>query len=566
MRKLKFTVAKKLWLGFSAVLFMLVVVGILLLMTMFRIDEEYKHLLNDRVHKVNLVNELISIQKDEVKTVQDLIINLNKKEFDSLKNIDEAYFIVHKKLDDITHDPDTKQLVKEVGLAKTMYTTHIEEALAKMKSQDNTEIRRVANEAEIFNDILMEKASKLKDVQERNMRNARENLDTVVFGATIFTVSLIIVATIISLVIAAAIISRSISRPVRKMTEGLTLIANGNLHIEEMNVRNKDEIGDMAFAFNKMTVDLRSVIQSMNDSAVQLAAQSEQLSASSEESTASSELVAESAAMHMKGSEQQIQIVAHNVLSMTELAKGIYQIGKSNEEMLQSTEKMNLFVDEGAAIVRVVSDQMNDIHSTITETAVSIKVMANHSTDIQHVTSIITDISEQTNLLALNAAIEAARAGEYGKGFAVVAKEVRKLAEQSKQSASEIASMVKVIQADANRAVHSISSGSEKIDMGLQASGKSREIFMKIEKAVNEVGNTVATVSAAIEEVQAVSEEVASGGDEIKKLAEQAAHGAKETNAATEEQLAATEEISSSSQGLATLAVDLQSEVSRFKL
>ncbi len=545
---------------------MLVVVGILLLMTMFRIDEEYKHLLNDRVHKVNLVNELISIQKDEVKTVQDLIINLNKKEFDSLKNIDEAYFIVHKKLDDITHDPDTKQLVKEVGLAKTMYTTHIEEALAKMKSQDNTEIRRVANEAEIFNDILMEKASKLKDVQERNMRNARENLDTVVFGATIFTVSLIIVATIISLVIAAAIISRSISRPVRKMTEGLMLIANGNLHIEEMNVRNKDEIGDMAFAFNKMTVDLRSVIQSMNDSAVQLAAQSEQLSASSEESTASSELVAESAAMHMKGSEQQIQIVAHNVLSMTELAKGIYQIGKSNEEMLQSTEKMNLFVDEGAAIVRVVSDQMNDIHSTITETAVSIKVMANHSTDIQHVTSIITDISEQTNLLALNAAIEAARAGEYGKGFAVVAKEVRKLAEQSKQSASEIASMVKVIQADANRAVHSISSGSEKIDMGLQASGKSREIFMKIEKAVNEVGNTVATVSAAIEEVQVVSEEVASGGDEIKKLAEQAAHGAKETNAATEEQLAATEEISSSSQGLATLAVDLQSEVSRFKL
>lgn len=544
---------------------MLVVVGILLLMTMFRIDEEYKHLLNDRVHKVNLVNELISIQKDEVKTVQDLIINLNKKEFDSLKNIDEAYFIVHKKLDDITHDPDTKQLVKEVGLAKTMYTTHIEEALAKMKSQDNTEIRRVANEAEIFNDILMEKASKLKDVQERNMRNARENLDTVVFGATIFTVSLIIVATIISLVI-AAIISRSISRPVRKMTEGLTLIANGNLHIEEMNVRNKDEIGDMAFAFNKMTVDLRSVIQSMNDSAVQLAAQSEQLSASSEESTASSELVAESAAMHMKGSEQQIQIVAHNVLSMTELAKGIYQIGKSNEEMLQSTEKMNLFVDEGAAIVRVVSDQMNDIHSTITETAVSIKVMANHSTDIQHVTSIITDISEQTNLLALNAAIEAARAGEYGKGFAVVAKEVRKLAEQSKQSASEIASMVKVIQADANRAVHSISSGSEKIDMGLQASGKSREIFMKIEKAVNEVGNTVATVSAAIEEVQAVSEEVASGGDEIKKLAEQAAHGAKETNAATEGKLAATEEISSSSQGLATLAVDLQSEVSRFKL
>ena len=131
---------------------------------------------------------------------------------------------------------------------------------------------------------------------------------------------------------------------------------------------------------------------------------------------------------------------------MTELLQEVGQISVSNEEMLHATDGVRNLVTKGSAVVLNVATQMDTIHTTFKETTEIMNNMAKHSDEIQNITSMITDISEQTNLLALNAAIEAARAGEYGKGFAVVAEEVRKLAEQSKNSASEIDSMVQVIQ------------------------------------------------------------------------------------------------------------------------
>ena len=192
--------------------------------------------------------------------------------------------------------------------------------------------------------------------------------------------------------------------------------------------------------------------------------------------------------------------------------------------------------------------------------------MARHSDEIQNITSLITDISDQTNLLALNAAIEAARAGEYGKGFAVVAEEVRRLAEQSKASASEIGSMVDMIQDASKRAVTSISAGSERVDDGIAATEQSRQVFEEIQYAVGDVTTKVEMVSAAIEEIQAMADEVSHGANEIQQLSGEAAASAGDTSAATEEQLAVTEEISASAQALARLAEELQAEMKHFRV
>ncbi len=86
--------------------------------------------------------------------------------------------------------------------------------------------------------------------------------------------------------------------------------------------------------------------------------------------------------------------------------------------------------------------------------------------DIKSMTAMNTDITDQTNLLALNAAIEAARAGEHGKGFAVVAEEVRKLAEQSKQSASQIVELVVAIENDTKQVATSVEEDLKKCTAG----------------------------------------------------------------------------------------------------
>ena len=209
---------------------------------------------------------------------------------------------------------------------------------------------------------------------------------------------------------------------------------------------------------------------------------------------------------------------------------------------------------------------MDTIHTTFKDTTIIMTNMAKHSEEIQTITALITDISEQTNLLALNAAIEAARAGEYGKGFAVVAEEVRKLAEQSKNSASEIEAMVQVIQSASSEAVKAITLGGEKVETGLSKTTESLSVFKEIQVAVGVVGAKVESTSAAIEQIQAMAESVSEGSLQVQRLAKQAADGANDTSAATEEQLAATEEISSNAQVLADLAETLQNNVSHFKI
>jgi len=213
-----------------------------------------------------------------------------------------------------------------------------------------------------------------------------------------------------------------------------------------------------------------------------------------------------------------------------------------------------------SSVVSDVATNMNMIHSTFNETTEIMMNMAKHSDDIQKVTSLITDISEQTNLLALNAAIEAARAGEYGKGF------VRKLAEQSKLSAAEIESMVKLIQNASATAVKAITSGGDKVVEGLTRTSESLQVFSEIESSVNNVVGKVESVSGAIEQIQEIAENVTTKTTTVLELTERAAQSANETSAATEERLAITEEISASAQSLADLVEKLQSDVNHFKI
>ncbi|RKJ59416.1 methyl-accepting chemotaxis protein, partial [Butyricicoccus sp. 1XD8-22] len=280
--------------------------------------------------------------------------------------------------------------------------------------------------------------------------------------------SLIVIA-IISVLLGlgmATLISNNISKPIKKMTVGLDEVAKGNLTTETIHIKNKDEVGAMAVTFNRMLVDLRSIVLSVRDSSSQLAASAEQLSASSEESLASAQLVATSAEQQLLSSDSQVKLMDSSVDSMRDLNVGMNQIAQSNEAMLLSSNSVHKLVNKGASVVSEVADQMNTISETFNETTEIIKKMEKHSNDIQNITALITEISDQTNLLALNAAIEAARAGEYGKGFAVVAEEVRKLAEQSKKSAEEITAMVNQIQLASGAAVRAITNGGTKVTEG----------------------------------------------------------------------------------------------------
>lgn len=550
-------------MGFSILLIIMLIMGGSSFYATNKMNAEFDLLIEDRAHKVNLADELISAQKERYIAISSYVL-FKTKEFVAQR--DESTEHAEKlmvELNESFRDSADAQLVSELTTLQLQFGELVDELSYSIMRASETQNRSMLRDANTLNVQIMEKATVLKENQQKAMQQSRNELETLTTTVHMITFVFIGIAIILSLVI-ATFISRSIGNPVRTMTAAIERIASGDLTINSLQIKNKDEIGDMASAFNKMTTDLKDLLEQIRFSSHQLAAQAEQLSASSEESLASSELVATASERNMKDSEAQSDLVGDTVTSVSKLTADVNQIAASNAQMLDAMRVVISHVTDGSTTVEQLSGQMNEADTVIQQAATIIQAMAKQSTEIQKVTSLITAISEQTNLLALNAAIEAARAGEHGKGFAVVAEEVHNLAEQSKTSAAEIGHMIASIQQATNQAVQAIHNGSDSVKGGLVATHESQETFTTISRSVDEVNNNVVTVAEAIEQIRSMTESISQSSIQVRKLAESTAFTAQETSAATEEQLAVNEEISSSSQSLARLAENLQKEVNRF--
>ncbi|QFF98196.1 methyl-accepting chemotaxis protein [Psychrobacillus glaciei] len=562
---MKWTIGKKMWMGFSAILCLLIVVSVITIWTMIDTSSRYRFLLDDRVMKINIAKDIVIAQKDTTRELMDyLLFNTDAAKKGIIENETLAKELAQEFRSNL-FSTETIVMMDDFDKKMNMFSKINDDLIAAKMDNNSLKINKLTAEAKTVSANMLKILKELEQFMQDDMDKTRADLNKYETGATNFVIGMSIVGVLLGIVL-AYFISRSISRPVKKVTAGLAEIADGNLLIEPIIIKNKDEVGDMATAFNRMSNDLREIVASVRDSSMQLASNAEELSATTEESLASSQMVAKSAEEQMVTSEQQVRHMDSSVQAMTELTQGVGQISISNEEMLYAADDVQKLVKKGSGVVREVTTQMNTIHTTFVDTTMIMHDMAKHSDEIQSITSLITAISEQTNLLALNAAIEAARAGEYGKGFAVVAEEVRKLAEQSKNSATQIASMVQVIQSASNDAVKAITAGEIKVDEGLSKTNESMDVFKEIETAVGEVGIKVESVSAAIEQIQAMAESVSEGSLEVQRLAAIAADGANDTSAATEEQLAANEEITANAQSLTDLAETLQNNVSHFKI
>jgi methyl-accepting chemotaxis protein len=148
---------------------------------------------------------------------------------------------------------------------------------------------------------------------------------------------------------------------------------------------------------------------------------------------------------------------------------------------------------------------------------------------------LINDIADQTNLLALNAAIAAARAGESGLGFAVVADEVRRLAERSKTSAAEIASIVSAVQGETNATVMAMETGAKQMHQGLtllvavsEANDHVRLTTQQQRSATVQVVETMEQLTDSSRQVSATAHQIAAAAGTLADLA-----GNLETAAAT---------------------------------
>ncbi|MFC4766447.1 methyl-accepting chemotaxis protein [Effusibacillus consociatus] len=342
-------------------------------------------------------------------------------------------------------------------------------------------------------------------------------------------------------------------------------LADGDLTVQ-IQRKSDDEVGQLAQAVETMRMNLRNLIAQVGSSAEQVAASAEELTASAQQSSKASEQIAAAIEEVASNAEHQTQSTVESSKAMQEMAIGISRIAENASNVSQASQDTTAKAELGNQSMRQAVRQMDSISASVEDSKAAILHLNQKSQEIDKILEVITGIAAQTNLLALNAAIEAARAGEAGRGFAVVADEVRKLAEQSAESAKQISDLVMEIQKETATSVTSMDQVVKEVHNGIAAVHEAEINFKGILESMKKVDDQIQDMSATAEELSAGSEEVAASVTEISRMAEQTAVNTQNVAASTEEQLASMEEISASAQSLSRMAQELQQIISKFNM
>jgi methyl-accepting chemotaxis protein len=257
------------------------------------------------------------------------------------------------------------------------------------------------------------------------------------------------------------------------------------------------------------------------------------------------------------------QIGAEKLVS---LANEIEISVKSSNNVKGLAVETNKVSKDASYAVERLQEHFDDNNRVTDEIAQDIKVLASKSNNISEIINVIKGIAGQTNLLALNAAIEAARAGEQGKGFAVVADEVRKLAELTARSASEVEGIINEIQGDINGANKKTEDAIVIISESNKALDVTHQAFEVIEKSV---GNTFIQIDNLIESIERIDKnknDVISSIEETSAICEESAASTEEVSASLESQASSIENISQTAEKLKVIAESLQHVINEFEI
>ena len=210
-------------------------------------------------------------------------------------------------------------------------------------------------------------------------------------------------------------------------------------------------------------------------------------------------------------------------------AKEVNNTKEISEKITSNSDIISQKVAKGTAKIGSMFEQMNTINQAVSSALMTVNALQSNINEINTSLEGITQISEQTNLLSLNASIEAARAGEQGKGFAVVAGEIRKLAEQSANTAKNIQNITGEISMNSTAAVDKVSQGEKAVQVGNVVLNEVGEYFKDVENAIDVTFTLLETenqmikniiekfmeVQERIESIASISEENSASNEEI---------------------------------------------------
>jgi twitching motility protein PilJ len=321
-----------------------------------------------------------------------------------------------------------------------------------------------------------------------------------------------------------------------RLLDEMGSLAEGDLTVKA--TVTEDITGAIADSVNFAVEALRSLVTTINETAVQV-------SAAAQETQGTAMQLADAA-------EHQARQITSASGAINEMASSIDNVSQNSSESAEVAQRSVQIATNGAAVVRQTIQGMDSIRDQIQETSKRIKRLGESSQEIGSIVELINDIAEQTNILALNAAIQAASAGEAGRGFAVVADEVQRLAERASGATKRIETLVQTIQSDTNEAVSSMEQTTAEVVSGARLAEDAGHALGEIETVSSDLAELIQNISGSARQQSSAATNISSTMNVIQEITSQTSVGASQTAA--------------SIGNLAQLAADLRRSVADFKL
>jgi twitching motility protein PilJ len=325
-------------------------------------------------------------------------------------------------------------------------------------------------------------------------------------------------------------------KAILRLLDELGDLADGDLTVET--TVTEDFTGAIADSINFTIDQLRSLVSTINQTAVQV-------SSAAEETQNTAKALAEA-------SDHQAQEIAGASAAINEMALSIDQVSANAYESSAVAERSVSIAKKGADVVQATIRGMDTIREQIQDTSKRIKRLGESSQEIGDIVSLINDIADQTNILALNAAIQASMAGDAGRGFAVVADEVQRLAERASAATKQIEALVKTIQNDTHEAVISMEQTTTQVVNGANLAQDAGVALEEIENVSSNLANLIQNISNAARQQASSAGQISNTMNVIQEITSQTSAGTSVT--------------ASSIGHLADLAVQMRTSVSGFKL
>lgn len=385
-----------------------------------------------------------------------------------------------------------------------------------------------------------------------------------IFLIAILTLILLTIVSLLMFIMS----SRMIISPIKYIDNHLEAMATGDLTIElqQRYLRKKDEFGQIANSINTMQEFIKGMIKSIYNSSHQIDGHSENLVAISEEMSAVTQNVSTAIRDVSRATEDQTNDLVEVSTVINKFGAELENIVEAIKEVELKSVGINSLAIESNSSMESLMTSVGKVGISFKEFASKITRLGQNITEINGITNLINSIADQTNLLALNAAIEAARAGESGRGFSVVAEEIRKLAEQSKESSGNIKKLIESISSDTKMIVDSTEMLNKELDGQISEITTSIESFRKINNAINEVIPRITAVNESASSIRSEKDLIYTRVDNASSVAQEVCASSEEVTASTEGMSQSSRQVADTSEKLYGMIKYMLTHVDKFKI